>query len=252
VGNPILLLRFEGPLQSWGGRSRWDVRDTQAEPTKSGVIGLLGCAFGFERGDTRLEELDQALRFGVRVEHPGHELEDYQTITEYLPTAEGSYKHSGTKTGSSLAKIREGGFEPSTIISPRSYLEDAAFLVALEARNLEHQSWLEEAAQAIQAPRWTLFLGRKTCVPTRPIFEQLSDQYNNLEDALTRHPWSWDMWNAVPEKQRSNLERRSEIVMFLESDHGALRRQDSVRINPMRQYGFLYLETRRIPIPGGA
>ena len=44
MGNPILLLRLEAPLQSWGTRSRWDVRDTATEPTKSGIIGLLGCA----------------------------------------------------------------------------------------------------------------------------------------------------------------------------------------------------------------
>ena len=44
---PILFLRLEGPLQSWGIRSRWDVRETQPEPTKSGVIGLLGCALGY-------------------------------------------------------------------------------------------------------------------------------------------------------------------------------------------------------------
>jgi CRISPR system Cascade subunit CasD len=41
-----LFLRLEGPLQSWGERARWDVRDTAPEPTKSGVIGLLACALG--------------------------------------------------------------------------------------------------------------------------------------------------------------------------------------------------------------
>src|SRR5205814_6367260 len=59
-------LRLEGPLQSWGSRARWDVRDTEPEPTKSGVIGLLGCALGYPLGDTRLEtELDAGFRFGL-------------------------------------------------------------------------------------------------------------------------------------------------------------------------------------------
>ncbi|MFW9879088.1 MAG: CRISPR-associated protein Cas5, partial [Candidatus Thorarchaeota archaeon] len=36
VKNPTLLvLRLEGPLQSWGLRARWDYRDTSTEPSKS-------------------------------------------------------------------------------------------------------------------------------------------------------------------------------------------------------------------------
>ena len=36
-----LLLRLAGPMQSWGVQSRFSVRDTGLEPSKSGVIGLL-------------------------------------------------------------------------------------------------------------------------------------------------------------------------------------------------------------------
>jgi CRISPR system Cascade subunit CasD len=44
-----LFLRLEGPLQAWGERGRWSIRDSAAEPTKSGVIGLLvhGCGNPF-------------------------------------------------------------------------------------------------------------------------------------------------------------------------------------------------------------
>jgi CRISPR system Cascade subunit CasD len=246
VSKPVLLLRLEGMMQSWGGRSRWDVRDTQPEPTKSGIIGLLGCAFGFERGDMRLEELDKALRFGVRVEHAGRELEDYQTITEYLPTAEGSYKHSGIKTGSSLSKIRESNFEPSTILSPRSYLEDAAFLVGLEAKTEKDNPWLEKASVAIQNPKWTLFLGRKTCIPTRPIFESLTSDYLDLEDALKHHPWQWEVWNSLGDRQKKRFELSSNLLIYLESEEGQYRRQDAIRVNPIRQYGFVTLEQHHV------
>ena len=63
-----LYLRLEGPLQSWGERGRWSIRDTGPEPTKSGVIGLLGCAMGVN-DDRELRHLSQALRMGVRVAH---------------------------------------------------------------------------------------------------------------------------------------------------------------------------------------
>ena len=50
---------------------------------------------------------------------------------------------------------------------------------------------LRMRVQPTQAPRWPLFLGRKTCVPTRPIFEDFTVRYAGLEEALHQHPWSW-------------------------------------------------------------
>lgn len=251
MGSQVLLLRFEGPLQSWGSRSRWDVRDTQPEPTKSGVIGLLGCALGIERSDPRLEELDRGLRFGVRVEAPGRVLEDYQTITDYLPTAKVStnreYKVTNLKTQKveakpgPLSRLRESDeVDVSTIQSPRFYLEDASCLVGLEPhRNREVD--LAGIATAIQDPRWVLFLGRKACVPTRPIFEALTNRYEGLEDALRKHPWSW--LGGEAELRRA---KPKELTAYLEHDGGPYRRQDALRVNPLRQYGFVTM--RRITV----
>lgn len=53
----LIKLIFSAPLQSWGEDSRWDNRETAASPTKSGVIGMLGCALGYPRGDERLNAL---------------------------------------------------------------------------------------------------------------------------------------------------------------------------------------------------
>lgn len=106
MGRPLLLLRLEGPLQSWGVRARWEIRDTQPEPTKSGIVGLLGCSLGYPRQDSRMvDELDKGLRMGVRVENPGRILEDYHTITDYLPTANSGFKHSGIRVGKDLQRI---------------------------------------------------------------------------------------------------------------------------------------------------
>ena len=41
-----LLLRLAGPMQSWGTDSKFDVRRTGREPSKSGVIGLVAAALG--------------------------------------------------------------------------------------------------------------------------------------------------------------------------------------------------------------
>ena len=46
-----LLLRLAAPLQSWGIDSKFDIRRTGREPSKSGVIGLICAALGIKRDD---------------------------------------------------------------------------------------------------------------------------------------------------------------------------------------------------------
>jgi CRISPR system Cascade subunit CasD len=229
----VLLLRLEGPLQSWGVRSRWDVRDTSPEPTKSGIIGLLGCALGYPMHDPRLENLDRSLRFGVRVENAGALVTDYQTITDYLPTADGRFRVSGATLSGPSSKLAAEGLRPSTVISPRAYLEDAAFLVALE--EVESKSTgLAECAEAVQRPRWPLFLGRKACIPTRPIFEYHGEAYDGIEDALRRHVWQWLGAGGNVRHKKPH----SDLTAWLEDETGDITRQDSMRINASRTYGF--------------
>ena len=226
MGRPLLLLRLEGPLQSWGLRSRWDVRDTAGEPTKSGVIGLVGAALGYGRGDPRLEQLDAALRLGVRIERPGRRLVDFQTVTGILPTAEGGTK--GTAA------------EPSTIVSLREYLQDAAFLVVLDGP----PETLRVCAQALQNPRWPLFLGRKGCPPIRPVFEDLTASYDDVVSALQRHPWDWE--------GRSELQQTETPAMLqcsLEDPTGQSLRADAIRVNRSRMYAMRNVRTFAVSRP---
>jgi CRISPR system Cascade subunit CasD len=237
MGRPILLLRLEGPLQSWGTRSRWDVRETASEPTKSGLIGLLGCALGYPMYDARLEELDHSLRYGVRVENPGHVFVDYQTITDYLPTADGRFKVKGTTLAGPAARLREEGIEPATILSPRAYLEDAAFLAAIEQAD-GGAARLQECARALQHPKWPLFLGRKACIPTRPIHDTMTEIYDDLENALRRHRWSWlGSRNILRNCHSSHLDAFIEVPGNRTGPNIAVR-QNAVRTNAARVYGF--------------
>ncbi|MBN1977397.1 MAG: type I-E CRISPR-associated protein Cas5/CasD [Anaerolineae bacterium] len=190
-----LFLRLEGPLQSWGERARWDVRDTAPEPTKSGIVGLLACALGLS-ADEDLRTLSQSIRVGVRCDRPGALLTDYHTII------------GGVMGG-------DGKIKPGTVISRRAYLCDASFLVAIQAT----PETIGRLAQAIQAPTWAIYLGRKSCPPACPPFEGVGD-YPTLEAALA--DWPWYQWNvesgttqvrAVLESQKSTgARRRDEII----------------------------------------
>ena len=43
----VLLLRLSAPLQAWGTEnSKFEIRKTGREPSKSGIVGLLAAALG--------------------------------------------------------------------------------------------------------------------------------------------------------------------------------------------------------------
>lgn len=164
----LLILRLEGVWQSWGETSKWDYRDSADFSTKSGLVGLLGCALGLERGDPALCELSEAITVAVRADRPGRRTVDFQTVTgNPLLTAEGKKRSTG-----------------NTIISNRAYLEDACFTVFIDTDD----AWRERLASALRSPKWTLYLGRKSCVPSRPILEGLVSDYASLDEALRRYP----------------------------------------------------------------
>lgn len=166
-----LFLIFEGPLQSWGERARWSVRDSAPEPTKSGVVGLLGCALGWN-DDARLQALSRTLQMGVRVDRAGEMISDYHTVVGGVLSAEGKIKRNANTK------------QPETVVTQRQYLCDACFVVALQAGQA---AAIDHLAQAVQAPIWPVYLGRKSCPPARPLFGGTGD-YPNLETALYTYP----------------------------------------------------------------
>ena len=144
-----LLLRLAAPLQAWGTDSKFEVRRTNREPSKSGVIGLLAAALGLRR-DADLSKLS-ALRFGVRVDRNGEVIKDFH-----------------------MAKA-----EKTSYLTYRYYLSDAIFLVGLES---EDRSFLEQIERALRNPCFPLFLGRRSCPPTLP--RVLGIREDALETAL--------------------------------------------------------------------
>jgi CRISPR system Cascade subunit CasD len=176
----VLLMRLAGPLQSWGTQSRFSVRDTGLEPSKSGVVGLLCAALGRPR-DQPLDDLAR-LPMGVRVDREGRLARDYHTALDVLRADE-----SGR----------------GVVVSSRYYLADADFLVALQGE----EALLRRLDEGLRHPRWQLYLGRKAFVPGRPVPAGLRDAAGDLAGVLTSQPWQrrWPKEEA-PERLRLVLE----------------------------------------------
>lgn len=207
-----LFLRLEAPLQSWGERSQWSERDTAPEPTKSGIVGLLACALGWNE-DARLRELSGQIRVGVRCDVPGTPapLRDYHTVG-------GGYNEPQLLTAKGAPKYIPNTKDPHTEPTWRYYLCDASFLVAVQS---DDEKLVADLAEAIQNPHWTLYLGRKCCVPTRPPFDGVGN-YDSLDAALEEHP------TRLVEQQR-HVERQPRVVVECDSRReGAVRRRDQL------------------------
>ena len=203
-----LFLRLEGPLQAWGERARWSVRDTAPEPTKSGVVGLLACALGLNT-DQDLRHLSQQISIGVRCDQPGTPLVDYHTVIGGVMSAEGKIKKNANT------------HEPETVVSWRHYLCDASFLVVVQGE----PELVARLAEAVQSPHWPIFLGRKSCPPSRPPFEGVGD-YTSQETALTSWPWRRaDVERATPRVPLTATAQVRAVVECLPAE-GARRRDE--------------------------
>jgi len=214
----LLLLRLEGPLQSWGERSSWDTRDTALIPSKSGIIGLIACCMGIKRGDLKIREMSQNLHVAIRVDKPGIVMTDYQTV-QGMPIIYGSN-----------GKPRVSG---NTIVTPRDYLQDASFLVAIYGE----KGLLEECNKSLLEPVWTPYLGRKNCTPSKPVYPVLTDQFQTVDEAF-------ELLDASGGNNRM-------VEAEYEDNNGEIVRPDSVISFESREFQSRSVKRKNVFIKGG-
>ena len=250
-----LLLKFSGPLQSWGTDSHFETRHTDYYPSKSAVVGMIAAAFGYRRSadcDEAIAKLND-LDFAVRIDQQGNLLRDYHIAAKY-------------KTN--------GDFEKNYVTN-RYYLEDAIFLVAIGSDN---EKLICSINDALRSPYFQSSLGRKSLPPTADFILGVEDC--GVIQALLTYEW---LANKLSEK-RFNTSRLSEtaessnescnevfIPLYADSDlvdkaaaelvkddTSIYKIQESVRrlrkdfvnsfSNKERKFGFRYESKMEIPI----
>lgn len=172
-----LLLRLGAPLQSWGTSSRFTRRATDRMPSKSGIVGLLAAAQGRRRTEP-LEEL-LSLRLAVRIEQAGRVERDFQTAAR-----------TGERTPVS--------------VSTRHYLADAVFLAAVEG----DEALLQGLQEALRAPQFPLYLGRRSCPPVGRLDHGLRD--GTSVEALSNEK----TWHAAPWFQKQHRGATARLELF--------------------------------------
>ncbi|MEJ6401096.1 type I-E CRISPR-associated protein Cas5/CasD [Nicoliella lavandulae] len=132
-----ILMKFAGPLQSWGINSHFESRRTNRFPSKSAVIGMIASALGYRRyEDIKLKGLND-LSFAIRIDQPGSLLRDFQIAESHKPNGD---------------KLR-------SYVTNRFYLQDAVFVIAISS---EDDNLIKEVYDSLLNPYFSLYLGRRS------------------------------------------------------------------------------------------
>lgn len=163
-----LVFRLYAPMASWGDSAVGEMRGTRTEPGEAALLGLIAAALGIDRHD---ESAHQVLRDGydlaVAVLGEGRLLRDFHT-TEVPSRVSLKGKPHRTRRDELLAVTPKD----NPVLSTRDYRQDPIYLVSVSARDVAPYS-LAALADAIRKPRYTLYLGRKSCPPAAPLWPQI-------------------------------------------------------------------------------
>jgi CRISPR system Cascade subunit CasD len=189
-----LVFQLQAPLSSWGGPAVGEFRGTGEVPTQSAVVGLLGAALGLDRGDEAAHAaLQDGYGMAMALLSPGSLLRDYHTAQVPPRSALKGRPHATRRHELQVPKHDLG-----TILSTRDYRQNAASLVALQPRpGTPHAP--SALAEALRKPKFTLYLGRKSCAPAAPLwpqvieaesawlaFQQYTQQFESTRQAAAR------------------------------------------------------------------
>ena len=171
----FLVFQLRSALASWGDVAVGEYRGSREAPGASALIGLLGAALGLKREDDVAHgTLRDGYQCAVGTLDSGEMLRDYHTAQVPGRAALKGRPHRTRRDELSLPKD-----ELHTILSVRDYRQNAAWLIAVHAKDTAPHS-LAVLIQALREPRFVLYLGRKCC----PLVAPLAPQLVKAESAL--------------------------------------------------------------------
>ena len=169
----FLALYLRSPMQSWGASSKFGVRGTSDIPTKSGLIGLLGAACGIDRSDDQWVHRASQLELSLYVFRRGERLRDYHTV--------GARYSKKDSWESRMIPLSAENKPRGTDVTNRYYLQDSVYGAIFAG---EDDRLIEQMAKGLENPVWGIWLGRKSCIPTEPVYAGTFDQMESGIEAL--------------------------------------------------------------------
>ena len=175
----FLVFQLYGALASWGDIAVGEHRPSLGHPTKSAISGLLAAALGIDRSDDEKHlQLNQQYGSAVCVRASGELLRDYHTVQ--VPG--GKREYASRRDELMLDKLNL-----NTILSQRDYRTDALYQVAVWCRAVTPAYTLSSLQEKLLTPHFTLYLGRKSCPVSLPLFPVIVSDCS-LKQAFDSYP----------------------------------------------------------------
>ena len=243
MSDPLwLILRLEAPMLAFGGVVIDQVGVTRNFPAASMITGMLANALGYLRQDwKRHQELQDRLVFAARCDRPstGGLLTDIQNAR--LSKSDKGWTTWGKPEG------RDGASFAAPHRRKRDYHSDARIIVCLRLEQPKEKPDLLEIGEAIDHPVRPLFIGRKTCIPSKPLRFGKVVSAQNAYNALSQVPANSEngealsaLWPVNEGPVDGNNVYRiidlADLRNWRTGLHGGTRRVVEGKLDPLRQH----------------
>lgn len=174
-----LVLKLEAPLVSFGGIVIDSIGVTRDFPATSMITGLIANALGFERTEWKKhQQLQDRIIFascfcqemakGILTDTQNAKLE----------------KNDKGWTTYGIVESRDGGSYNAPHRRKRDFHMDMHMTLVLRLSSAQESPTLTDVAHALDYPARPLFLGRKPCLPARPLLAaEEKDRYVYFDTA---------------------------------------------------------------------
>lgn len=155
-----IMINLCGPLQSYGMKKINGYVRTNLQPTQTAIAGMIACAGGIQRNDPRLKEIEES----ITITSKAYELPRYiGDLREKKNPPDIMIDYQSTRGTESDPKWK---IQKVPDFSIKEYIADTYFRVWIsgdDEKIKQYALWLDN-------PEWPLYLGKKCCIPSIPIF----------------------------------------------------------------------------------
>lgn len=183
----FVIFTLVAPMGSFGGPAGNEHRGSLSWPGRSALLGLVGAALGVRRDDGAGQGALRNWRTAVSVLSDSHPLQDFHTV-QTVPSA--NIKRPSTRR----VALRSLKRSDNASITRRDYRTDCAFGVALWGAEIR-----QPVVDALNAPQFTPYLGRKSCPLSAPMAARVvaADTPQDALAQVTLPPW---LLGAMPRR----------------------------------------------------
>lgn len=197
-----LILRLDAPMLSFGSVMVDPHGFIDRFPGQAMLTGLFANALGWDHRDSgQLTSLQHRLNYAARWDVPPQEMVDYQTVD----LTQTKMQEPFWTTRGTPPEERDGA-KQQTLQRYRHFWTDGVMTVVVALKDDEDPDLLR-LAQALGRPARPLFLGRKVCLPARPVLDPHSPVVSGSDvlSVLKQIP----VWNRDGEVCQGSTDREA-------------------------------------------